>query len=99
MQIEKIHQLYKDLEAEAMDTNGSGRPGKVGVVNLRVTRAIAFVIISVAVIACAVVCVMAVWERIPADYAWRAMASLGIIACATAIFVSLNEGFGPAVRG
>lgn len=72
---------------------------KVDVVNLKATRLIAFIVISSAVIACAVVCVLAVWEYVDATYAWRALASLGIVSAAVAIYVSLNEGFGPAVHG
>lgn len=81
--------------------NGQGDPSRmrVGVINLRFIRCLAFLVISGSVIACAVLGVLAVWEYVTVDIAWRALTSLGIIAIATAIFVALNEGFGPAVRG
>lgn len=100
MQVEKIHVLRRHLSGIDMDAPPHTRHhrGTVGVVNFRATRIIAFLIISLAVIATAVTCVLAVWEVLEQDYAWRALGSLGIISAATAIFVSLNEGFGPAVR-
>lgn len=82
-----------------MNPNEPYPPRKVGVVNLRFTRFIAFLVISLTVVGCAIACVLAVWGYVTTDFAWRALASLGIISGATAIFVSLNEGFGSAVHG
>ena len=97
MQVEKIHDV-RDHLAEAGHASQPNVPKRVGVLNYRATRLLAFVVIATAVVACAVICVAAVWEYVIADFAWRALASLGIISAATAIFVSLNEGFGPLVR-
>lgn len=97
MQIEKIHDLRRHLGTDNM-TEPSHRRGPVGVINLKATRVIAFLIITLSLVACALVCVLAVWEVVPAVFAWRALSSFGIVAAATAIFVSLNEGFGPGIR-
>jgi hypothetical protein len=97
MQVQKIHDVRTHL-AGGMGGSGPHAPKRIGVVNMRFTRILAFMIISAAVVACSVVCVLAVWEYVESDFAWRALASLGIISAATAIFVSLNEGFGPLVR-
>ncbi|MEM0915462.1 MAG: hypothetical protein AAGK09_12735 [Planctomycetota bacterium] len=97
MQVDKIHSIRQALSEGPMFENPYDRK-PIGVINLKVTRVIAFVIISLAVIATAVVCILAVWQVFVPDYAWRSLGSLGIIAAATAVFVALNEGFGPAIR-
>jgi formate hydrogenlyase subunit 3/multisubunit Na+/H+ antiporter MnhD subunit len=99
MQVEKIHDIRDHVAAAGEPTaTGLRGPKRIGVLNFRATRLLAFIIIATAVVACAVICVAAVWEYVVPDFAWRALASLGIISAATAIFVSLNEGFGPLIR-
>ena len=97
MQVEKIHDV-RDHLAEAGHISQPHAVKRVGVLNYRATRLLAFIVIATAVVACAVICVAAVWEYVVPEFAWRALASLGIISAATAIFVSLNEGFGPLIR-
>lgn len=72
---------------------------RIGVINLRFIRFLAFMVIPLSVIACAVLGVMAVWEMVLLDFTWKLLVSLGIIAFATVIFVSLNEGFGRRCGG
>lgn len=99
MKPEKVHDIQRHLGADGMNTQGDLSRKRVGVINLRFIRCIAFLVISISVIACAVLGVMAVWDQVPIDFAWKSLVSLAIISFATAVFVSLNEGFGPAVRG
>lgn len=98
MQVDKIHDLRRHLGT--VDEHGVALPMRniKGVINHRVTRVIAFIVIAAALIACAAICVMALWGYVASDFAWRALASFGIISGAMAIFVALNEGFGPSVR-
>ena len=99
MQVEKIHDVRKHLGTDdAGLTQPHGR-AKIGVIHLKAIRVLAFIAISVALIMTAVLCVLAVWEYVSPDYAWRSLASLGIISAAVAAFVALNEGFGPVIRG
>jgi hypothetical protein len=99
MQVEKIHDVRSHLaEAGHVSMNDHKGPKRVGVLNFRATRLLAFIIIATTVVISAVVCVAAVWQYVESDYAWRALSSLGIISAAVAVFVSLNEGFGPLVR-
>jgi hypothetical protein len=99
MQVEKIHDVRTHLaEAGHMSSNNGKGPKRIGVLNFKATRLLAFIVISTAVLVCAAICVAAVWEYVATDFAWRALASLGIISAATAVFVSLNEGFGPLIR-
>lgn len=99
VKIEKIHDIQKHLGADDMNQQGDPSRKRVGVINLRFIRGLAFLVISISVIACAVLGVMAVWQFVPIDFAWKSLVSLAIISFAMALFVSLNEGFGPAVRG
>jgi hypothetical protein len=99
MHVEKIHDVQRHLEGNESIAAARRWPRLIGVINPRAIRIIAFILISSAVIACAVVCIMAVWGSVEPVFAWRSLGSLGIISAATAVFVSLNEGFGPAVRG
>jgi hypothetical protein len=99
MQVEKIHDVRSHLaEAGHLSMHDHKGPSRVGVLNFRATRLLAFIIIATAVLVCASICVAAVWQYVESDFAWRALASLGIISCAVAVFVSLNEGFGPLIR-
>ncbi len=95
MQVDKIHDVRRHLGTA--DANGPMRNIQ-GVINYRLTRIIAFVVIAAALLCCAAICVMALWGYVGTDFAWRALASFGIISGAMAIFVALNEGFGPTVR-
>lgn len=98
MQVDKIHDVQRHLETVDAGATGGHWPRRIGVVNFRVTRLLSFIVVSLALFACTIICVMAVWDYLGPDYVWRALASLGIISATTAIFVSLNEGFGPFVR-
>ena len=99
MQVEKIHDVRSHLaEAGHMSMHDHKGPKRIGLLNFRATRLLAFIVIATAVLVCATICVAAVWQYVESDFAWRAMASLGIISCAVAVFVSLNEGFGPLIR-
>jgi hypothetical protein len=98
MRIEKVHDIRRHLLLLGMTYELFPTP-RVGVVNLKVARVLAFLIIVISVVASAVVCVMAVWEVIAPLYAWRALGSLGIVSTSVAILLILNESFGPAVRG
>ena len=97
MQVEKIHDLRRHL----YDMEPITHPSRhiVGVLNARVTRLLCFLVISLSLLGCMVACLLAVWQYVAPEIAWRALASLGIISAAAAVFVALNEGFGPAIRG
>ena len=99
MQVDKIHDVQRHLEGNESIAAARHWPKRIGVINYKAVRIVVFAVISLAVFACAAICILAVWKSVAPDVAWRALGSLGIISAATAVFVSLNEGFGPAVRG
>lgn len=73
-------------------------PLKRGVLNAAYVRIAAFAVISLSIMVCAVVCLLAVWDYADRNTAWKALVSLGIIAAAMAAFVVVNESFGASLR-
>lgn len=65
-----------------------------GVLPYRVIRVVAFAVISTAIFVCSFIALLAVWDFADRDTAWRALASLAIIAGAMVAFVVVNEVFG-----
>jgi hypothetical protein len=63
----------------------------------RIIRVFAFARISIAIFACSFVALLAVWDFADPDTAWRALASLAIIAGAMLAFVVVNEAFGSSL--
>ncbi len=98
MQVEKIHDVRKHLASDNVDPTSPHSRKTVGVINFKLIRVMAYAVISIALLACAICCLVAVWGYVDPNVAWRALASLGIISTATAVFVALNEGFGSAIR-
>ncbi len=98
MQVEKIHDIRKHLASGNIDPTSPQSRKSVGVINFKLIRIMAYAVISIALLACAICCLLAVWGYVAPTVAWQALASLGIISTATAVFVALNEGFGSAIR-
>lgn len=65
-----------------------------GVVNPTHVRWIAFVVITVSLVACTVLCILAIWEFTKSDAVWRAIATFIVVSIATAIFTFVNEKLG-----
>jgi Na+-transporting NADH:ubiquinone oxidoreductase subunit NqrB len=65
-----------------------------GVVKPQMVRWIAFVIITVSLVACTVLCILAIWEFTKSDAVWRAIATFIVVSIATAIFTLVNEKLG-----
>ncbi len=72
-------------------------PHARGVLPFRAVRVLAFGVISIAIFGCAFIALLAVWDYATRDTAWRALASLGIIAAAMVAFVVVNEVFGASL--
>jgi hypothetical protein len=97
MHVERIHDIRRHL-IEMDTTTRSSRP-VVGVCNAKVTRLLSFVVIALALVVSVAACLLAVWGYAETEIAWRSLASLGIVSVAVAVFVALNEGFGPMIHG
>ncbi|BDW93332.1 hypothetical protein MACH07_21640 [Flagellimonas marinaquae] len=73
--------------------NGSKKNRK-GIVNPKLVRMISFIVISLSLVACTVLCILAIWEFTKTDAVWRAVATFGVISLATAMFAFVNERLG-----
>ena len=65
-----------------------------GVINPKMVRKTCFSIISVSLLVCTVLCILAIWEFTESDAVWRAIATFAVIAGASGIFAVVNEKFG-----
>ena len=67
---------------------------KKGILNPKIVRISSFLIITLSLIACTVLCILAIWEFTKSDAVWRAIATFVVISTATAIFTFVNEKLG-----
>ncbi len=65
-----------------------------GVVNPALVRIISFVIITLSLVACTVLCILAIWQFTQTDAVWRAIATFIVVSVATGIFTFVNEKLG-----
>lgn len=65
-----------------------------GVVNPQAVRWIAFAVITVSLVVCTVLCILAIWKFTESDAVWRAIATFVVVSIATAIFTVVNEKLG-----
>ena len=70
------------------------RPARKGILNPRRVRVISFGVITLGLFATALLCVLAIWDYASRDTAWRALATLGVLAATLGIFTVVNEKFG-----
>ena len=65
-----------------------------GVVNPQAVRWIAFIVITVSLVVCTVLCILAIWSFTESETVWRAIATFIVVSVATAIFTVMNEKLG-----
>lgn len=65
-----------------------------GVVNPRLVRNIAFVVITLSLVVCTVLCILAIWKFTDSDAVWRAIATFIVVSVATGVFTFVNERLG-----
>ena len=65
-----------------------------GVIKPDVVRWIAFTVITISLVACTVLCILAIWRFTESDAVWRAIATFIVVSIATAIFTFVNEKLG-----
>lgn len=65
-----------------------------GVVNPQAVRWIAFAVITVSLVVCTVLCILAIWKFTESEVVWRAIATFIVASIATAIFTFVNEKLG-----
>lgn len=65
-----------------------------GVVNPQLVRGIAFVVITLSLVVCTVLCILAIWKFTESDAVWRAIATFVVVSVATGVFTFVNERLG-----
>lgn len=65
-----------------------------GIVNPRAVRWIAFAVITISLVVCTVLCILAIWQFTQSDAVWRAIATFCVVSVATGIFTFVNERLG-----
>ncbi len=65
-----------------------------GVVEPKLVRIISFIIITFSLVACTVLCILAIWKFTESDAVWRAVATFIVVSVATGIFTFVNEKLG-----
>lgn len=65
-----------------------------GILQPKLVRIISFIVITVSLVACTVLCILAIWRFTESDAVWRAVATFIVVSIATAIFTFVNEKLG-----
>jgi uncharacterized membrane protein YqjE len=65
-----------------------------GVLEPKLVRLISFTVISISLVACTVLCILAIWKFTESDAVWRAIATFIVVSVATGIFTFVNEKLG-----
>lgn len=84
----------QEKSAETLDVTLKTRHVLKGVVDPKLVRMISFTIITVSLVACTVLCILAIWQFTESDAVWRAIATFIVVSIATAIFTFVNEKLG-----
>lgn len=82
-----------------MESEKNARGGKIkqemkGVINPALVRGIAFVVITLSLVVCTVLCILAIWQFTESDAVWRAIATFIVVSVATGVFTFVNERLG-----
>ena len=83
-----------DMQRDDTDVVVKLKTESRGVVNPAIVRWIAFAVITVSLVACTVLCILAIWKFTESDAVWRAIATFIVVSIATAIFTFVNEKLG-----
>jgi uncharacterized membrane protein YqjE len=70
------------------------KKNKKGIINPRLVRITSFIVITMSLIACTVLCILAIWDFAKSDAIWRAIATFIVVIVATGIFAFVNEKLG-----
>ena len=82
------------MQDEQTDVVVKLKTDRRGIVNPQIVRWIAFTVITISLVACTVLCILAIWKFTESDAVWRAIATFIVVSIATAIFALVNEKLG-----
>lgn len=82
------------MEKENAQTAIKTKSELKGVVEPKLVRIISFTVITLSLVACTVLCILAIWQFTESDAVWRAIATFIVVSVATGIFTFVNEKLG-----
>jgi uncharacterized membrane protein YqjE len=82
------------MEPQNIELKKKAKREITGVVEPKLVRIISFIIITLSLAACTVLCILAIWEFTKSDAVWRAVATFIVVSMATGIFTFVNEKLG-----
>ena len=82
------------MEQQNIELKKKAKREITGVVEPKLVRIISFIIITLSLAACTVLCILAIWEFTKSDAVWRAVATFIVVSMATGIFTFVNEKLG-----
>ena len=65
-----------------------------GMIKPSLVRWIAFIVITISLVACTTLCILAIWKFTESETVWRAITTFIVVSIATAIFTFVNEKLG-----
>lgn len=78
------------MEQEKPDVVVELKDRTKGVLDLQIVRWVAFSVISLSLVVCTVLCILAIWKFTESDAVWRAIATFIVVSVATAIFTVIH---------
>lgn len=85
---------FTEMERENREQAVEIRRELKGVIEPNIVRIISFIVITISLVACTVLCILAIWKFTESDAVWRAVATFIVVSIATAIFTFVNEKLG-----
>ena len=82
------------MEKENSQPNIKPRREIRGIIEPKLVRIISFTVITLSLVACTVLCILAIWQFTESDAVWRAIATFIVVSVATGIFTFVNEKLG-----
>jgi len=82
------------MEKEKIEPAAKTKRELRGVVEPKLVRTISFTVITISLVACTVLCILAIWQFTESDAVWRAIATFIVVSVATGIFTFVNEKLG-----
>ncbi|MBC7899354.1 MAG: hypothetical protein H7070_04820 [Saprospiraceae bacterium] len=82
------------MQNEIRDPAAAVKKQLKGVVQPKFVRIVSFIIITTSLVACTVLCILAIWQFTDSQAVGRAIATFIVVIMATAIFTFVNEKLG-----
>jgi uncharacterized membrane protein YqjE len=82
------------MEPQNVRLEKKAKREKTGVVEPKLVRLISFIIITLSLVACTVLCILAIWQFTQSDAVYRAIGTFIVVSVATGIFTFVNEKLG-----